>query len=201
MGQHCWVSGKDSSTATPIRECFSRSVTIVGKMPRSLRGPACRVPVWIKCSRISRAIWDNSVENSAFEWHSLQNREIFKSQSTPLSVAKYVCGDLRAHFSNLFPYLANRIVCFHITFDRPVFLTHPPLLLVNNNVTCIRGAAGDVRDVSPLLFPEQRARLINGSVLLSVWRFAYFPLAQRAPHQLISTWQPQKSRSLGKCHF
>lgn len=82
-------------------------------------------------------------------------------------VAEFVCGDLRAHFTNLFPDLATRIVCFHITFDRPVFLTLP-LPLVNNNVACIRAAAGDVQDVSPLLFPEQRARLIIGSVLLSV---------------------------------
>lgn len=116
-------------------------------------------------------------------------------------VAKRVCGDLRAHFANLFPDSATRIVCFHITFDRPVFWPSS-LSLVNNNVACIHAAAaGDMLDVSPLLFPEQRARLIIGSVLLSVWRFAYFPLAQRAPHQLISTWQPQKSKSLGKCHF
>lgn len=85
-------------------------------------------------------------------------------------VAKCVCGDLRAHFTNLFPDLATRIVCFHITFDRPVFVFFftLPLTLVNNNVACIRAAAGDVQDVSPLLFPEQRARLIIGSVLLSV---------------------------------
>lgn len=82
-------------------------------------------------------------------------------------VEKCVCGDFRAHFTNLFPDLATCIVCFHITFDRPVFLTLP-LPVVNNNVACIRAAAGDVRDVSPLLFPEQRARLIIGSVLLSV---------------------------------
>lgn len=75
---------------------------------------------------------------------------IEKPWSISLSAAEYFCGDLRAHFSNLFHHLA-RPHCFspyHIW--QACFFA--PLLLVNNNMTCIRGAAGTVQDVSPLLF-------------------------------------------------
>lgn len=102
----------------------------------------------------------------------------------------YYFAAIGAHFSHLFSYLTElHCLCpYHIWQDCPP--PPSPTLLVNTSMTCIHGAAGTMQDASPLLFPEQWAGLINSSDLLNVWQFAYFLFPPRAPHQLVSTWQP-----------
>lgn len=110
---------------------------------------------------------------------------------TKVSVAK--CVSLASALATTLPYCLCPYLkhvwqsCFCLSF--------------NNSVAAIHRAVEAGQGVSRILFSQQQATQINGSVLLSIWQFAYFSFTQRSPHQLISTRQAEESRSLGKCHF